>query len=146
MKPSSVHHRFILSVSTVHLHSIRFSAASAIRAWTRFHQVPGTGADRISRDLAALRFLKLDDLVEQLYVLDGQSQDLVLAELLIRGMGWNELAKFGEGTVHVLLPPSLAAVREDTANDLADGSLTRRCDPRRSPSGQTRQIPSSLMS
>lgn len=56
---------------------------------------------------------------EQPDVADGQAQDLVLAELLVRRVGGHQAAQVGERAVHVLLSPSLAAVGEHAPRGLA---------------------------
>lgn len=61
--------------------------------------------------------LVVEELGQEVDVLHGQAEDLVLAELLVWRMGWDELPQIGEGTVHVLLPPALTGVRENPSHD-----------------------------
>lgn len=48
---------------------------------------------------------------------EGQTQDLVLAELPVGGVGGQEPPQLVERSVHVLLPPALATVGEDPPHD-----------------------------
>uniref|UniRef100_A0A3Q2Z3T2 Uncharacterized LOC109511090 n=1 Tax=Hippocampus comes TaxID=109280 RepID=A0A3Q2Z3T2_HIPCM len=54
---------------------------------------------------------------QEVDVLDGQSEDLVLAKLFVQWMRGDELPQLREGAVHVLLPPTLAGVGEDAAGN-----------------------------
>ncbi len=45
-------------------------------------------------------------------VLDGELEDLALAELLVQRVGREEAAQLGEGAAHVLLAEALAVVGE----------------------------------
>lgn len=62
--------------------------------------------------------LVVQQLDEEVDVLHGESQYLVLAELLVRRVGRDEFTELGESAVHVLLPPALTAVREDAPSQL----------------------------
>lgn len=62
--------------------------------------------------------LVIQQLDEEVDVLHGEAQDLVLAELLVRRVGRDEFAKLRERTIYVLLPPAFAAVSEDTPSQL----------------------------
>lgn len=59
-----------------------------------------------------LTVLALQQLHQEIDVAHGQTQDLVLAQLLFRRMGGDELAELGEGGVDVVLAPSLPCVGE----------------------------------
>lgn len=63
----------------------------------------------MARLLAALA---LQQLHQEVDVAHGQTQDLVLAQLLLRRMGGDELAELCEGGVHVVLAPALPGVGE----------------------------------
>jgi len=67
-------------------------------------------------------FLPVEDTAEKFDVLDGQSQDLVLAELLLRRVSGNQLAKFSERTAHVLLAPAFTTVAECLARENDEGA------------------------
>lgn len=56
--------------------------------------------------------LALQQLHQEVDVAHGQAQDLVLAQLLLRGVGGDELAELGEGGVDVVLAPALPRVGE----------------------------------
>lgn len=62
--------------------------------------------------------LVLQEVGEEADVLHGKPQDLVLAQLLVRGVSGDELAKLRKRPVYVLLPPTLTTVCEDTAYNL----------------------------
>ncbi len=59
-----------------------------------------------------LTALALQQLHQEVDVAHGQTQDLVLAQLLLRRMGGDELAELGEGGVDVVLAPALPRVGE----------------------------------
>lgn len=59
--------------------------------------------------------LVVQDGVEKVDVADGQAQDFILAQLLVRRMGWNQSPQLAEGAVDLLLTPALAAVGEHAA-------------------------------
>lgn len=59
--------------------------------------------------------LPTQDGIQKADVLDGEAEDLVLGELFVRGMRWDEAAELGEGSAHVLLAPALAGVGEQLA-------------------------------
>lgn len=59
-----------------------------------------------------LTVLALQQLHQEVDVAHGQAQDLVLAQLLLRRVGGDELAKLGEGGVDVVLAPALPRVGE----------------------------------
>lgn len=56
--------------------------------------------------------LHLQDLHQEVDVAHGQAQNLVLAKLLLRRVGGDQLAQLGEGAVDVVLPPALPRVGE----------------------------------
>ena len=70
--------------------------------------------------------LVAQQLGQEVDVLHGQSEDLVLAELLVRRVGGDERAELGERPVHVLLSPALAAVREDPTHDFGLRALREK--------------------
>lgn len=70
--------------------------------------------------------LVAQQLGQEVDVLHGQSEDLVLAELLVRRVGGDELAELGECPVHVLLSPALAAVGEDPTHDFGLRALMEK--------------------
>lgn len=72
--------------------------------------------------LAALLLLVIEQLGQEVDVLHGQAEDLILAELLVWGMRGDQLAELSEGPVYVLLPPSLPAVGEDAPYDFGVGT------------------------
>lgn len=76
------------------------------------HQTPA-----VVPGLAA--FLILQHGAQQLDVPNGQSQDLVLAELLVGRVRGHEASQVGERAVHVLLTPAFAAVGEHPVDELA---------------------------
>lgn len=59
-----------------------------------------------------LTALALQQLHQEVDVAHGQTQDLILAQLLLRRMGGNELAELCEGSVDVVLAPALPRVGE----------------------------------
>lgn len=59
-----------------------------------------------------LAALALQQLHQEVDVAHGQAQDLVLAQLLLRRVGGDELAELGEGRVDVVLAPALPRVGE----------------------------------
>lgn len=59
-----------------------------------------------------LTALALQQLHQEVDVAHGQTQDLVLAQLLLRRMGGDELAELSEGRVNVVLAPALPRVGE----------------------------------
>lgn len=62
--------------------------------------------------------------VQEVDVPEGETQDLVLAELPVGGVSGQEAPQLGERPVDVLLPPALTAVGEDPAT--GDDPLTWR--------------------
>lgn len=62
-------------------------------------------------------FLVIQELGQEVYVLHGQSEDLVLGELLVWRVGGDELAEVSEGTIHILLAPALTTVGEYPPHD-----------------------------
>lgn len=64
---------------------------------------------RVCGRLAALA---LQQLHQEVDVAHGQAQDLVLAQLLLRRVGGDELAELGKGRVDVVLAPALPGVGE----------------------------------
>lgn len=59
-----------------------------------------------------LTALTLQQLHQKVDVAHGQTQDLVLAQFLLRRMGGDELAELSEGRVNVVLAPTLPRVGE----------------------------------
>lgn len=59
-----------------------------------------------------LAALALQQLHQEVDVAHGQAQDLVLAQLLLRRVGGDELAELSEGRVDVVLAPALPGVGE----------------------------------
>lgn len=59
-----------------------------------------------------LTVLALQQLHQEVDVAHGQTQDLILAQLLLGRMGGDELAELGEGGVDVVLAPALPRVGE----------------------------------
>lgn len=72
--------------------------------------------------LGALLLLVIKQLGQEVDVLHSQAKDLVLAELLVWGMRGNQLAQFGKRPIHILLPPSLPAVGEDSPHNFGVGT------------------------
>jgi hypothetical protein len=66
-----------------------------------------------------LFLLPLKDILQQLYVLDGHSQDFVFGQLLVRGMGRDQLSQFGKCSRYILLTPTLPGVGENFTHDLS---------------------------
>lgn len=62
--------------------------------------------------------LVVEQLGQEVDVLHGQAQDLILAEFFVGRVCGDELAQLREGAVDVLLPPPLPAVGEDATNHL----------------------------
>lgn len=67
------------------------------------------GGGGVASRLAALALQQLDQEVD---VAHGQAQDLVLAQLLLRRVGGDELAELCKGGVDVVLAPALPRVGE----------------------------------
>lgn len=67
------------------------------------------GGGGVAGRLAALA---LQQLHQEVDVAHGQAQDLVLAQLLLRRMGGDELTELCEGRVDVVLAPALPGVGE----------------------------------
>lgn len=59
-----------------------------------------------------LTVLTLQQLHQEVDVAHGQTQDFVLAQLLLWGMGGDELAELGEGGIDIVLAPALPRVGE----------------------------------
>lgn len=59
-----------------------------------------------------LTVLALQQLNQEVDVAHGQTQDLILAQLLFWRMGGDELAELGKGGVDVVLAPALPGVGE----------------------------------
>lgn len=72
--------------------------------------------------LGAFLLLVIEQLGQEVDVLHGQAEDLILAELLVWGMCGDQLAELSEGPVHILLPPSLPAVGEDAPHNFGVGT------------------------
>ena len=72
--------------------------------------------------LGALLLLVVQQLGQEIDVLHGQAEDLILAELLVWGMCGDQLAELSERPVHILLPPSLPAVGEDASHNFGVGT------------------------
>lgn len=51
--------------------------------------------------------------VQEVDVLEGQAQDLVLAELPVRGVRGDETPQLSERSVNILLPPAFPIVGGD---------------------------------
>lgn len=68
--------------------------------------------------LVSFFLLVVEQLGQEVDVLHGQAQDLVLAEFLVGRVGGDELAQLREGAVDVLLPPPLPAVGENATDHL----------------------------
>lgn len=75
------------------------------------------GGGGVAGRLAALA---LQQLHQEVDVAHGQAQDLVLAQLLLRWMGGNELAELGKGGVDVVLAPALPRVGKHLPGHGAD--------------------------
>lgn len=72
--------------------------------------------------LGALLLLVIEQLGQEVDVLHGQAEDLILAELLVWGMRGDQLAELSEGPIHILLPPSLPAVGENAPHNFGVGT------------------------
>lgn len=57
-----------------------------------------------------LTALALQQLHQEVDVAHGQTQDLVLAQLLLRRMGGDEFTEFGKGGVDIVLAPTLPRI------------------------------------
>jgi hypothetical protein len=55
---------------------------------------------------------------QEAYILHGQAQHLVLAQLPVGRVGGQQLPELCEGAVNVLLPPALTAVGEHSPSHL----------------------------
>lgn len=62
--------------------------------------------------------LVLQEVGEEADVLHSQPQDLILAQLLVRGVSGDEFAELRKSPVYVLLPPTFTTVSEDAAYNL----------------------------
>lgn len=83
--------------------------------WRRLQllHVPPEQGEQCCRGVARLlAALALQQLHQEVDVAHGQTQDLVLAQLLLRRMGGDELAELSKGGVHVVLAPALPGVGE----------------------------------
>lgn len=80
------------------------------------------GGGGVAGRLAALALQQLDQEVD---VAHGQAQDLVLAQLLLRRMGGDELAELGKGSVDVVLAPALPRVGEHLSGHGAELSCNK---------------------
>lgn len=76
--------------------------------------------------LSALLLLVIEQLGQEVDVLHGQAEDLILAELFVWGVRGDQLAELSEGPIHILLPPSLSAVGEDAPYDFGMGTWKAR--------------------
>lgn len=81
------------------------------------------GGGGVAGRLAALA---LQQLHQEVDVAHGQTQDLVLAQLLLRGVSGDELAELGEGGVDVVLAPALPGVGEHLPGHGAEQSCNER--------------------
>lgn len=83
--------------------------------WRRLqllYVAPEQGEQRCGGVARLLAALALQQLHQEVNVAHGQTQDLVLAQLLLRRMGGDELAELCEGSVDVVLAPALPGVGE----------------------------------
>lgn len=83
--------------------------------WRRLQllHVPPEQGEQGCRGVARLlTALALQQLHQEVDVAHGQAQDLVLAQLLLRRVGGDELAELCEGGVHVVLAPAFPGVGE----------------------------------
>ena len=64
-----------------------------------------------------LLLLPVEHVTEQLDVLDGQAEDFVFAQLLLRRVSRHQFPQFGEGTTDVLLAPPFTIVAESLARE-----------------------------
>lgn len=62
--------------------------------------------------------LVLQQVGQEADVLHSEPQDLILAQLLVRGVSGDEFAKLRKRPVYVLLPPTFTTVGEDTTYNL----------------------------
>lgn len=76
--------------------------------------------------LGALFFLVIEQLGQEVDVLHGQAENLILTELLVWGVRGDQLAELSKGPIHILLPPSLPAVGEDAPYDFGMGTWRTR--------------------
>lgn len=108
--------------------SLGWRRSVALKEMLQFVTIqPGCGAVILRLLLIGVFALVLCLVVEQsdqeVDVLHSQTQDFILAELLVRWMCGNEFSQLGESPIYVLLPPALTAVGEDTASNF----LRRAC-------------------
>lgn len=82
------------------------------RGLQSFHVSPEKGEQSGRGVTGRLAVLTLQQLHQEVDVAHGQTQDLVLAQLLLWWMGGDELAELGEGGVDVVLAPALPCVGE----------------------------------
>lgn len=83
--------------------------------WRRLqllHVPPEQGEQGYRGVARLLTALALQQLHQEVDVAHGQAQDLVLAQLLLRRVGGDELAELCEGGVHVVLAPAFPGVGE----------------------------------
>lgn len=73
-----------------------------------------------------LTALTLQQLHQEVDVAHGQPQDLVLAQLLLRGVGGDQLTELGEGGVDVVLAPALPRVGEHLPGHGAEESCNQQ--------------------
>lgn len=71
------------------------------------------GEQSCGRVAAGRTALLLQHLHQEVNVAHGQSQDLILAQFLLRWMGRDELPELSKGSVDVVLAPALSCVGED---------------------------------
>lgn len=71
----------------------------------------------LSRVPAFVLCLVIEQSDQEVDVFHSQTEDFILAELLVGWVCGNEFPQLRERPVHVLLPPALAAVGEDTASE-----------------------------
>lgn len=107
----------------------RFSGAAETgsrRTW-RTRRVWGLclNAHRAEEEEAVPAPLVVEDAAQQADVADGQPEDLVLTQLLVRWVRRHKAPQLGEGPVHVLLAPAFPAVGEHTSRCLP-GTARRR--------------------
>lgn len=76
------------------------------------HVAPEEGEQGVGGVGGRLAALALQQLNQEVDVAHGQAQDLVLAQLLLRRVGRDELAELGEGGVDVVLAPAFPGVGE----------------------------------
>lgn len=84
------------------------------------HVPPQEAEQSRGRVAGRLAALALQQLHQEVDVAHGQTQDLVLAQLLLRRMGGDELAELCEGRVDVVLAPALPGVGEHLPGHDAD--------------------------